>query len=170
MNNVHGKEESAFTVQYDFVMPKRFNLSFINEEGKEEEPIVVHRSSIGAIERTMAFLIEKFGGAFPLWLAPIQAVVIPISQDQHAYAAEVAAELKAANIRVENWNEAESMQKRIRRAEKEKVPYMLIIGNTEVTEKTVSIRQRGNKDAGSTTVKDLVQKMRQEISDKVLAA
>src|SRR6185369_7158591 len=145
MKNVHGKEETAFTVQYDFVMPKRFKLSFINEEGKEEEPIVIHRSSIGAIERIMAFLIEKFGGAFPLWLAPTQVVVIPISQDQHGYADEVVAALKKAKIRVENWNEAESMQKRIRRAEKEKSPYMLILGKQEVDEKNLSVRHRGNQ-------------------------
>jgi len=137
MKNVHGKEETAFTVQYDFVMPKRFKLSFINEAGQEEEPIVIHRSSIGAIERIMAFLIEKFGGAFPLWLAPVQVVVIPISQDQHGYANEVVTALKKAKIRVENWNEAESMQKRIRRAEKEKAPYMLILGKQEVESKSL---------------------------------
>lgn len=168
MKNVHGKEETAFTVQYDFVMPKRFQLSYINEEGKEEEPIVIHRSSIGAIERIMAFLIEKFGGAFPLWLAPVQAVVIPISQDQHEYADKVVAELKAANIRVENWNEAESMQKRIRRAEKEKVPYMMIIGKQEVEDKTVSIRHRGNQDLGAQKVAEIAATMRKEIDSKSL--
>jgi len=168
MKNVHGKEETAFTVQYDFVMPKRFKLAFINEEGKEEEPIVIHRSSIGAIERTMAFLIEKFGGAFPLWLAPVQVVVIPISQDQHGYADEVVAVLKKAKIRVENWNEAESMQKRIRRAEKEKAPYMLILGQQEVDEKSVSVRHRGNQDLGKMSVADLTEKIRQEIESKSL--
>jgi threonyl-tRNA synthetase len=168
MKNVHGKEETAFTVQYDFVMPKRFQLSYINEEGKEEEPIVIHRSSIGAIERIMAFLIEKFGGAFPLWLAPTQVVVIPISQDQHAYADEVVAALRKAKLRVENWNEAESMQKRIRRAEKEKVPYMLILGKQEIENKTVSVRHRGNQDLGLSSVEDLAAKLRQEIEQKSL--
>ncbi len=166
MKNVHGKEETAFTVQYDFVMPKRFELKYINEEGKEEEPIVIHRSSIGAIERIMAFLIEKFGGAFPLWLAPVQAVVIPISQDQHEYAESLVAELKAANIRVENWNEAESMQKRIRRAEKEKVPYMIIIGKQEVEDQTISVRQRGNKDLGLLRLSKLIEQMKKEIETK----
>lgn len=166
MKNVHGKEETAFTVQYDFVMPKRFELKYINEEGKEEEPIVIHRSSIGAIERIMAFLIEKFGGAFPLWLAPVQAVVIPISQDQHEYAESLVAELKAANIRVENWNEAESMQKRIRRAEKEKVPYMIIIGKQEVEDQTISVRQRGNKDLGLLRLSKLIEQMKKAIETK----
>lgn len=168
MKNVHGKEETAFTVQYDFVMPKRFELKYINEEGKEEEPIVIHRSSIGAIERIMAFLIEKFGGAFPLWLAPVQAVIIPISQDQHEYAEKIVSQLKAANIRVENWNEAESMQKRIRRAEKEKVPYMMIIGKQEVENGTVSVRHRGNQDLGAMEVDAIIDVMRKEIDTKAL--
>lgn len=168
MKNVHGKEETAFTVQYDFVMPKRFQLSYINEEGKEEEPIVVHRSSIGAVERTMAFLIEKFGGAFPLWLAPVQAVVIPISEDQHQYAAEVSTALRQAKIRVENWNEAESMQKRIRRAEKEKVPYMIILGKQEVEDKMLSVRHRGNQDLGLLQLQNFIEKLGQEIEDKAL--
>ncbi len=168
MKNVHGKEETTFTVQYDFVMPKRFELKYINEEGKEEEPMVIHRSSIGAIERIMAFLIEKFGGAFPLWLAPVQAVVIPISEDQQSYANQVFNQLKSADIRVENWSEAESMQKKIRRAEKEKVPYMLILGKREVEEKVVSVRHRGNQDLGTQSVPDLVKKLKEEIQSKAL--
>jgi len=168
MKNAHGKEETAFTVQYDFVMPKRFKLVFINEEGKTEEPIVIHRSSIGAIERIMAFLIEHFGGAFPLWLAPLQAVVIQISQDQQTASAVVTQQLKAAGIRVENWDEAESMQKRIRKAEKEKVPYMLIIGKKEAEAGTVSVRQRGNQDLGERTVVEMIEKIQKQIKNKEL--
>lgn len=168
MKNVHGKEETAFTVQYDFVMPKRFQLKYINEAGQEEEPIVIHRSSIGAIERTMAFLIEKFGGAFPLWLAPVQVVVIPISQDQHQYAAEVTTALQAAGLRVENWNEAESMQKRIRRAEKEKVPYMVILGQKEVAAQQLSVRGRGQQDLGTQSLTSLISKLQQAITEKAL--
>ena len=168
MKNVHGKEETAFTVQYDFVMPKRFELKYINEEGKEEEPIVIHRSSIGAIERIMGFLIEHFGGAFPLWLAPVQAVVIQISQEQEVYADEVLQALRAAGIRAENWNEAESMQKRIRRAEKEKIPYMLVVGKKEAEEKTVSVRKRGNQDLGTMRIEQLVEQAQREIKEKAL--
>lgn len=166
MKNVHGKEETAFTVQYDFVMPKRFALNYINEEGKDEEPIVIHRSSIGAIERIMGFLIEHFGGRFPLWLAPVQAVVIQISQDQAEYSHDVTQKLLAAGIRVENWNEAESMQKRIRRAEKEKVPYMLVVGNKEAEEKAVSVRKHGNQDLGIMSVEDLIVQLQEEIKEK----
>jgi len=86
MKNILGKEETAFTVQYDLCLPKRFELKFINEKGKEEQPVVIHRSSIGAIERTLAFLIEKYAGAFPVWLSPVQVQIIPISEKHFDYA------------------------------------------------------------------------------------
>ena len=98
MKNFAGKEDTAFTVQYDFVGPKRFELKYIDSDGKEKEPIVIHRSSIGAIERTMAFLIEHYAGAFPVWLSPVQAVVIPVSDLHLEYAAKVEAELKAIDV------------------------------------------------------------------------
>lgn len=158
MKNVLGKEETAFTVQYDFVMPKRFGLVYTNEEGNEEEAIVVHRSSIGAIERVMAFLIEHFAGAFPLWLAPVQAVIIPISEDQTVAAKLVTEKLIEAGIRAELWDQAESMQKKIRTAEKQKVPYMLVIGQKEAAANTVSVRARGQQDLGVMPMADFVSK------------
>lgn len=166
MKNVNGKEDTAFTVQYDFVMPKRFDLKFINEAGEEEQPIVVHRSSIGAIERVMAFLIEHYGGSFPIWLSPVQAVLIPISEDQNEYAEEVMRALQAANVRVENWSEAESMQNKIRKAEQQKVPYMLILGKREAEAKTVSVRERGNKNAGVKSLSEFVDSVVQQIKNK----
>jgi threonyl-tRNA synthetase len=168
MRNVLGKEDTAFTVQYDFVMPKRFNLTYINEEGNEEEAIVVHRSSIGAIERVMAFLIEHFAGAFPLWLAPVQVAIIPISQDQ-AVAAKLAQEkLIAAGIRSELWDQAESMQKRIRTAEKQKTPYMLIIGAKEAEAGTVAVRARGQQDQGTMKINEFVTKVTELNNSKSL--
>lgn len=169
MKNVNGKEDTAFTVQYDFVMPKRFNLQYTNEEGKEEQPIVIHRSSIGAIERVMAFLIEHFAGAFPVWLAPIQAVVIPISQEITDYAQSVTDRLKAAGIRVENWNEAESMQNRIRKAESEKIPYMLVVGKREEQGDQVAVRARGNKNRGVQTVDAFTSYLKEHIATQALA-
>jgi threonyl-tRNA synthetase len=169
MNNIHGKEETAFTVQYDFVMPKRFELKYINAQGQEEEPIVIHRSSIGAIERIMGFLIEKFGGAFPLWLSPMQVVVVPISQDQDEYAAKVVAELKAEGIRAENWNEAESMQNRIRKAEAQKVPYMLVVGKREAEVGSVAVRKRGKINEGELPLEQFVAKAKKEIAEKALS-
>ncbi len=168
MKNVHGKEETAFTVQYDFVMPKRFKLRYIDQQGQEQEPIVIHRSSIGAIERIMAFLIEHFGGAFPVWLSPVQAVIVPISEDQHGYAQEIADALRAANIRVENWNEAESMQNRIRKAEREKVPYILVLGKTEAANHSVAVRRRGRQNDGEMSVENVIEKIRADISQKTI--
>ncbi|MDO8486615.1 MAG: threonine--tRNA ligase, partial [Candidatus Staskawiczbacteria bacterium] len=111
MKNFAGKEDTAFTVQYDFVGPKRFELSYINEDGKKEEPVIIHRSSIGSIERTMALLIEKFAGNFPLWLAPIQVAMIPISEKHFEYANEIKKELEKNNIRMELKNENETLGK-----------------------------------------------------------
>ena len=142
MKNVAGKEDTAFTVQYDFVGPKRFNLVYRDKDGQEKEPIVIHRSSIGAIERTMAFLIEHYAGAFPVWLSPVQAVVIPIGERHAEYAAKIEVELKASNIRVQMDDASERMNLRIRRAQLDKVPYMIILGDKEMESGTVSVRLR----------------------------
>ena len=168
MKNANGKEDTAFTNQYDFVMPKRFDMKFTNEEGREEEPIVIHRASLGAIERTVAFLIEHFAGAFPVWLAPVQVAVIPITDDQHAYAEQIYEKLKAAGFRVENDNESESLQKRIRQAEKQKIPYMLIIGGKEVEGQTVSVRGRGQQDFGAMPLDQFQTKLKGLIDTKSL--
>ncbi len=168
MKKVNGSEETAFTVQYDFVMPKRFELNFINQDGKEEQPIVIHRSSIGAFERTMAFLIEHFGGAFPLWLSPIQTVIIPISEKQTEYAKNVARALKKAGIRAENWSENESMQKRIKLAAKQKIPYMLIVGNKEEEQNKISVRQRNGKQENLINLNDFINQLKSEIEQKTI--
>ncbi|MDP2652237.1 MAG: threonine--tRNA ligase, partial [bacterium] len=142
MRNVNGKEDTALTVQYDFCMPERFDLAYVGEDGEKHRAFVVHRSSIGAIERIMAFLIEKYAGAFPLWLAPVQAKVLSVSEKHAAYAAEVVAELKAANIRAEADDSNESLGKKIREAKLEKIPYLLVVGDKEVESKTVSVESR----------------------------
>ncbi len=168
IKNVNGKEDTAFTVQYDFVMPKRFDLKYVNEEGSDEQPIVIHRSAIGAIERSIAFLIEHFAGAFPTWLAPIQVAIIPISQEVDGYAQKVLSQLKEAGIRAENWNEAESMQNRIRKAEGQKIPYMLVVGKREEDANSVAIRRRGNKNEGVKTVEEFVKMITAEIKSRSL--
>lgn len=168
MKNVNGKEDTAFTVQYDFVMPKRFDLKFINEHGEEEQPVVIHRSSIGAVERVMAFLIEHYAGAFPVWLSPVQVAIVPISEDQYEYAQSVAEQLKKSNVRVEVMAEAESMQNRIRKAAGEKVPYILVVGKKEVEEHSVAVRQRGNKNLGTMKVEEFVERINGEIQAKVI--
>lgn len=168
MKNVNGKEDTAFTVQYDFVMPKRFDLKYINAEGQEEQPIVIHRSSIGALERLMAFLIEKYAGAFPLWLAPIQIVLIPIGERHEEKATEIAKTLKEAGIRVEVDAKNETMQARIRTATLQKVPYMGIIGDKELASgDAVSVRERSGKDLGAISVSSFLQKVTEDIDKKI---
>ncbi len=167
MKNVNGKEDTAFTVQYDFVMPKRFKLTYINEEGDEEQPIVIHRSSIGAIERVMAFLIEKYAGAFPTWLAPVQIVLLPIA-DRHAEFAQKAVEmLKNEGIRAEVDVRSERLQAKIRDTTLQKVPFMGIIGDKEVASDALSVRQRNGEDLGSLSVTSFLDLIKKQIDKKI---
>lgn len=166
MKNFAGKEDTAFTVQYDFVGPKRFELNFINYKGEKEEAIVIHRSSIGAIERSMAFLIEKYAGAFPLWLSPIQVSIIPISEKHQLYAGEVKEKLLEAGIRLETKYENETLGKKIREAEMQKIPYLLIVGDKEIDAQAVSVRARGKGDMGQMPIEKFIEKIKGEITNK----
>lgn len=168
MINANGKEDTAITVQYDFVMPKRFDLKYINEKGEQVEPVVIHRSGIGAIERTIAFLIEKYRGNFPTWLTPVQVKILPITDKQLDYARSVAGSLKLAGIRVELDDRNERLQAKIRDAQMEKVAYMLIIGGKEEEAKTVAIRKRSGEDLGSKEVGEFVKLIKKEIEDKTI--
>jgi len=159
MFNVHGKEDTAFTVQYDFVMPKRFTLQYTNEDGQDEEPIVIHRSSIGAIERSFAFLIEHYKGAFPTWLAPTQAVIIPIAERHLESSAAMTTTLKNAGYRVDIDGRSEPLGAKIRHHTLQKVPFLGIIGDQEIASQTISVRSRFSKEAKSMTLhefKDLL--------------
>lgn len=170
MRNVNGKEDTAFTVQYDFVMPKRFDLKFTNEKGEEEQPVVIHRSSIGAIERVMAFLIEHFAGKFPVWLAPTQIVLLPIADRHQEYAEKLKAKLAAKHIRVELDDRKETLQAKIRGATLQKVPYMGIIGDKEMQsgeDMLVSVRARDGSDLGQLATADLIQRIEHDIDTKV---
>ena len=168
MKKAGGKEETAFTVQYDFVMPDRFDLTFINKEGQEERPVVIHRSSIGCIERTMALLIEKFMGNFPVWLSPVQVKIIPITDAQHEYANKILTQLKEEGIRAEIDDRSEKMQAKIRDAQLQKIPYMLIIGNREVESNSVSVRQRDEQDLGAIPFIEFLAKVKEQIDTKSL--
>lgn len=165
MKNVRGKEDTAFTVQYDFVMPKRFNLNYIDQDGKEKETVVVHRSSIGAIERTIAFLLEHYAGALPLWLSPTQVKIIPVSEKFNEYAGSVYAKLMENGVRVEMSDENETLGKRIRAAEMQKTPYLLVVGEKEVEAKTVAVRHK-SQDEGVMSVEDFTSKILEEIKTK----
>jgi threonyl-tRNA synthetase len=166
MKNVAGKEDTAFTVQYDFVGPKRFKLTYIDVDGKEKEPIVIHRSSIGAIERTMAFLIEHYAGAFPTWLAPVQVKIIPVADRHNEHAKKVLTELKNNGVRVEVDDRSERMNLKIRQAQLEKIPYMIVIGDKEVADNSVSVRRRSGEQLPSQTLASFIKMVTEEIANK----
>jgi threonyl-tRNA synthetase len=167
MKNVAGKEDTAFTVQYDFVGPKRFKLTYIDADGKEKEPIVIHRSSIGAIERTMAFLIEHYAGAFPAWLAPVQVKIIPVADRHNEHAGKLATEFRGRGIRVEVDDRSERMNLKIRQAQLEKVPYMVVIGDKEVESGTVAVRKRSGEQLPGQSVASFIEGLTREIADRV---
>ena len=168
MKRVSGKEETAFTVQYDFVMPKRFNLTYINEKGKEEQPIVIHRSSIGCIERVLAFLIEKYNGNFPTWLTPVQVKVLPIAERHIEYANEVLKKLRNEEIRAELDDRNATLPAKIRDAQMEKVSYMLVVGDKEEKKVSVSVRVRSGKDQGEQKLEEFIKNIRKEIDEKII--
>jgi threonyl-tRNA synthetase len=169
MVNANGKEDTAFTVQYDFVMPKRFELTFINEKGEKEEPVVIHRSGIGAIERTIAFLIEKYKGAFPTWLSPVQVKVLAITERNVGYAKKIAQELLENKIRVELDDRNETLGAKIRDAQEEKVSYMLIVGDRDEKARVVSARSRDGKDHGQMNLAEFIKNIKEEIETKALS-
>jgi threonyl-tRNA synthetase len=168
MKDVRGKENTAFTVQYDFCMPDRFELEYTAADGTKKRPIVVHRSSIGAIERVMAFLIERYAGNFPLWLAPTQVVVVPVNDVHNAYAEEVLAELKAKNIRVEFSPADESLGKRIRAEKQMKVPYILVIGDKEVESASVTVESRDAGNQSTVSKNEFVERVEKEMKERTL--
>lgn len=168
MVNANGKEDTAFTVQYDFVMPKRFNLNYVNEEGKEEQAVVIHRSSIGAIERLIAFLIEFYAGAFPTWLNPIQVRILPVSDKHIEYSKKILQKLLNENIRAEIDDRNETLSSRIRDGQMQKVSYMLIIGDKEIETDTVTERARSGKADGPFTIETFIGYIKKEIDEKVL--
>ena len=161
MKNVNGKEDTAFTVQYDFCMPDKFDLTYVGEDGKKHRAFVVHRSSIGAIERIVAFLIEHYAGAFPLWLSPVQVKVLPVSEKHAAYADEILNALRAEGLRAEIGAD-DSLGKRIRSAKMEKVPYSLVVGDDEMGAKTATLEGRAGK-VGAFPIAEIISKMREEI-------
>ncbi|HEU5015858.1 MAG TPA: threonine--tRNA ligase [Roseiflexaceae bacterium] len=163
--DVLGREWQLSTIQVDFVQPKRLGLEYIGEDGQPHTPVVIHRAVTGSTERFLGVLIEHFAGAFPLWLAPVQAVIIPISDEkQGAYGREVAAQMKAAGLRVEVDDSKDRMQAKIRRAQLQKVPYMLIIGNREQEAGAVAVRLRSGEDLGALPVADVIARMQAEVA------
>ncbi|MEK7569594.1 MAG: threonine--tRNA ligase [Patescibacteria group bacterium] len=167
MKNANGKEDTAFTVQYDLSSPVRFNLTFVGEDGKEHRPFVVHRSSIGSIERTIAFLIEKYAGAFPLWLSPVQVKVLPISSEKHLECAQdVYKSLMDAGIRAELDESNETLGKKVRQAKVEKVPYLVVIGDKEKETRKFTIEGRNDEKIEGILIEDFIARLKEEIKNK----
>jgi threonyl-tRNA synthetase len=162
-----GRAWQCTTIQFDFNLPERFDMTYIGEDGQAHRPFMIHRALLGSMERFFGCLIEHWAGAFPLWLAPVQATLIPISDVKHGdYALDVAAQLRAAGLRVEVDDRRERMNAKIREAQLQKVPYMLIMGDKEAAGGTVSVRLRSGDDLGALPVADVIARMAGEASRK----
>jgi threonyl-tRNA synthetase len=164
--DILGREETFSTVQIDFHLPDRFDLSYIGEDGKEHRPVIIHRGVISTMERMMAYLIELYAGAFPLWLAPVQAVVIPIADRHLEYAQGVVDELRAADLRVELDDRGERMQAKIRDAQLQKVPYMLVVGDRERDAGAVAVRHRDGSDLGALPLFQVIDRLKDEVTTR----
>ncbi len=160
-----GREWQLATIQCDFNLPERFDLSFINESGEEERPVVIHRAISGSLERFMGILIEHYAGAFPLWIAPVQIAVLPIGETHQEYAVQTKEALKKEGFRVEI-HANESLGKRIRESKMQKVPYILVLGEKEVNEKSVSIESRDRGKLDSSTLPEFISRIQKERDDK----
>ncbi len=156
------------TVQFDFTLPRRFQLEYIGEDGRKHQPLMVHRALFGSVERFFGILVEHYAGAFPVWLAPVQATVLPITDKQTAYAKEVAAKLSAAGVRVTVDDRNEKVNAKIREAQLQKVPYMLVVGGREAEADMVAVRHRKRGDLGTSGTGEFVEKITAEIATKAL--
>ncbi len=166
IRDVLGRSWQCSTVQVDFNLPERFDMEYIGEDGKPHRPIMVHRALFGSLERFFGILIEHYAGAFPLWLAPVQVVILPIADRHHNYAHRIYQELRRANVRVEVDTRNEKVGFKIREAEVNKIPYMVIVGDKEVENQTLSVRHKGEGDLGSMDVAEFRERLLHEIKLK----
>jgi threonyl-tRNA synthetase len=162
-----GRPWQLGTIQLDYTLPERFQLEYIGDDGKEHRPVMIHRAILGSLERFIGIIIEHFAGAFPLWLAPVQATVLPLSEKFVDYANEVEAKLKAGGLRVEVDRSNEKLGAKIRKAQLEKIPAMLIVGEKEVAGRSVNLRKR-NGDQSSVTVEELLAQLKETIRSRAL--
>ncbi|MEI6285085.1 MAG: threonine--tRNA ligase [Bacillota bacterium] len=166
--NVHGKEDTLITVQIDFALAERFDMFYSDSDGEKKHPYVIHRTSIGCYERTLALLIEKYAGAFPVWLAPVQVKVMPITDRALEYSQTVVERLKSNGVRVELDARNEKIGYKIRQAQQEKLPYMLVIGDKEVETGEVAVRQRGQNDIGTMSLAVFIERVLKDNIDRVI--
>ena len=164
--NVFGKEDTIVTIQVDQLLAEQFGMEYVDADGKKKRPYIIHRTSLGCYERTLAYLIEKYAGALPLWMMPTQVRILPITDRAHDYAEGLVRQLKAAGIRTEGDFRSEKLGYKIREAQKEKIPYMLVVGDKEAENGTVAVRTRSGGDEGVMDLQAFLAQCRQEIDSK----
>lgn len=163
-----GRTWQCGTIQLDFQMPEKFDMTYIGEDGEKHRPVMVHRAILGSMERFIGILTEHFAGAFPIWLSPVQTIILPITDDQADYAREIAQKLKKAGVRAEVDYRNEKIGYKIREAQMQKIPYMLVVGKKEVESQTVSVRDRKEGDVGIKTIDEILAQIVEEIQNKVV--
>jgi threonyl-tRNA synthetase len=164
-----GRPWQLSTVQFDFTLPRRFELEYIGEDGQKHQPLMVHRALYGSIERFFGILIEHYAGAFPVWLAPVQATVLPITERQIEYARSIRQQLDAAGIRVTIDERGEKINFKIREAQLQKIPYMLVLGDREQQNGQVAVRNRKHGDQGAKSLEDFIAGIRGLIESKAVS-
>ena len=168
IKNVWGKEDTLITIQIDQMLAEKFGMEYVDKDGQKKNPYIIHRTSIGCYERTLAYLIEKYAGAFPTWLSPTQVKVLTINDAHYEYAKSVVETLRLNGVRVELDSRNETISKKIKEATNEKIPYVLIVGDKEMADNTVSVRVRGKGDTGAVAVDEFVKNIVEEIKNKTL--
>ena len=164
--NVYGKEDTLVTIQIDMLLAERFGMYYIDENGNKALPYIIHRTSLGCYERTLAYLIEEYAGALPTWMMPEQVRFLPITDRAADYCVQQAAELRKQGFRVEVDSRNEKIGKKIREATLEKIPFMLVVGDRDMENGTVSVRTRKGEDLGAMTLEDFSAKLRQIVDEK----
>ena len=166
IKNVFGKEDTLITIQIDMLLAKKFGMEYVDRDGQKKTPYIIHRTSLGCYERTLALLIEKYAGALPVWLCTTQAVILPISERHLDKANALCNQLRQAGIRAQVDTRNEKIGYKIREATMQKIPYMLVIGDQEVEQGTVSPRHRTGGDLGAMSVEAFIERIQKDISDK----
>ena len=162
-----GREWQLSTIQFDFILPEHFDMTYVGEDGREHRPYMIHRALLGSMERFMGVLIEHYGGAFPVWLAPVQAAIIPIADRHMEYAHSLASQLKDAKLRVQVDDRGERMNAKIRDAQMQKIPYMLVIGDREVEAGTAAVRLRSGENLGAIAIDDFIARVNEDSKNRI---
>ena len=166
IKNVFGKEDTLITIQIDQMLAEKFGMEYVDSDGQKKNPYIIHRTSIGCYERTLALLIEKYAGAFPTWMAPVQVKFLPIADRHQDYAREMIDKLQAVGVRCELDDRSEKIGFKIRSAQMEKIPYMILVGDKDIEAGTISVRSRKNGDEGATTIDEFIARITEEINSK----